>query len=70
MIQIYVRATLRSPRSTFTAVLLRQAYKHRHFGGSGRRKEDPRILDSAGRTITDEFAALREKYGMEKFIHA
>lgn len=62
MIQICLRASFRSPRSALKTASLRQVGKHRHFRISAKLEEDPRILDSAGGTITDKFAALREKY--------
>lgn len=64
MIRTCFRAALRPsvPRSacTFTKTT---SVPFRPFSGTQWRKEDPR-MPGAGREIVDEFAVLREKYGI------
>jgi triacylglycerol lipase len=59
MIRICARATFRSS----TAFKCRQIPVQRFFSCTQWRREDPR-LDDFGRKITDEFAEMREKYGI------
>ncbi|KAF2128108.1 alpha/beta-hydrolase [Dothidotthia symphoricarpi CBS 119687] len=61
MIRICARATVRSP----ALCVLRQSQVYRQFSSTQWRKEDPRI-ENAGREITDDYAALREKYDTPK----
>lgn len=60
MIRICARATLRSS----TTLKPRQSQAQRFFSCTQWRKEDPR-LDDFGRKITDEFAEMRAKYGVD-----
>jgi triacylglycerol lipase len=68
MIRIYTRATLRSP----APLKWRSLQTQRSFSCTQWRKEetavkgDPRLEDF-GRSITDEFAEMREKYRKIKF---
>ena len=64
MIRVYFRAALHSPvpRSAYALPRITFAYR-RQFNSTQWRKEDPR-MPGAGREIVDEFAVLREKYGI------
>jgi triacylglycerol lipase len=59
MIRICARATFRSPKP----FIWQRLPTSRSFSCTQWRKEDPR-LDDFGRKITDEFAEMREKYGI------